>query len=53
MTEQLSLSLAVVRSHLFRWLLLLQSMGSRCAGSVVVAHRLSHPMACGIFLDQE
>ena len=26
--------------------------GSRCAGSVVVAHRLSCSMACGIFPDQ-
>ena len=34
------------------WLLLLWIMGSRHAGSVVVAHGLSCPMACGIFLDQ-
>ena len=34
------------------WLLLLQSMGSRWAGSVVVAHGLSCSAACGIFLDQ-
>ena len=32
--------------------LLLRSTGSRCAGSVVVAHGPSCPMACGIFLDQ-
>ena len=50
-----------------RWLLLLRSTGSRCTGfsscgvwaqqlwlavSVVVAHRLSCSVACGIFLDQ-
>ena len=35
-----------------RWLLLLQSMGSRRAGSVVVAHGLSCSAACGIFPDQ-
>ena len=47
-----------------QWLLLLRSTGSRCAGSVVVArglysagsvvvvHRLSCSMACGIFPDQ-
>ena len=34
------------------WLLLLWSMGSRHVGSVVVAHGLSGPVACGIFLDQ-
>ena len=34
------------------WLLLLQSMGSRRAGSVVVAHGLCSLMACGIFPDQ-
>ena len=34
------------------WLLLLWIMGSRQAGSVVAAHRLSCPMACGIFLDR-
>ena len=35
----------------FSWwyLLLLRSMGSRCAGSVVVAHGLSCSTACGIF----
>ena len=32
---------------------LLQSMGSRHAGSAVVVHRLSYSAACGIFLDQE
>ena len=32
--------------------LLLRSTGSRCAGSVVVAHRPSRPAACGIFPDQ-
>ena len=35
-----------------RWLLLLRSTGSRCVGSVVVAHRLSCSAACGIFPDQ-
>ena len=35
-----------------QWLLLLQSMGSRHAGSVVVVHGLSCSAACGIFLDQ-
>ena len=34
------------------WLLLLQSTGSRHAGSVVVAHGLSCSVACGIFPDQ-
>ena len=32
--------------------LLLRSTGSRCAGSVVVAHGPSCSMACGIFPDQ-
>ena len=32
--------------------LLLQSTGSRCAGSVVVAHGPSRSAACGIFPDQ-
>ena len=32
--------------------LLLRSTGSRRAGSVVVAHRSSCSVACGIFLDQ-
>ena len=32
--------------------LLLQSTGSRCAGSVVVAHRPNCSVACGIFPDQ-
>ena len=35
-----------------RWPLLLRSTGSRRTGSVVVAHRLSCSVACGIFLDQ-
>ena len=35
------------------WLLLLQSTGSRHSGTVVVAHRLSYPVTCGIFPDQE
>ena len=34
------------------WLLLLQSVGARRAGSVVVVHGLSCSIACGIFLDQ-
>ena len=34
------------------WLLLLRSMGSRCVGSVVVAHGLSCSTACGIFPDR-
>ena len=34
------------------WLLLLWRMGSRVRASVVVAHRLSCPAACGIFPDQ-
>ena len=33
--------------------LLLQSTGSRCAGSVVVAHGPSCSAACGIFPDQD
>ena len=37
---------------LLRWLLLLQSTGSRHVGSVVVVHRLSYSAACGIFPDQ-
>ena len=32
--------------------LLLRSTGSRCTGSVVVAHGLSCSAACGIFPDQ-
>ena len=35
-----------------RWFLLLQSIGSMRAGSVVVAHGLSYSMACGIFPDR-
>ena len=34
------------------WPLLLRSTGSRCAGSVVVAHGPSCSVACGIFPDQ-
>ena len=34
------------------WPLSLQSTGSRCAGSVVVAHGPSCSVACGIFPDQ-
>ena len=34
------------------WPLLLRSTGSRCAGSVVVAHGPSCYAACGIFPDQ-
>ena len=34
------------------WSLLLRSTGSRCAGSVVVAHGPSCSGACGIFPDQ-
>ena len=34
------------------WPLLLRSTGSRCAGSVVVAHGPSRSAACGIFPDQ-
>ena len=32
--------------------LLLRSTGSRCAGSAIVAHGPSRPVACGIFPDQ-
>ena len=35
-----------------RWLLLLQSMGSKRVGSVVVAHSVSCSAACGIFPDE-
>ena len=35
-----------------QWLLLLQSMGSRHTDSVVMAHGLSCPMACGIIPEQ-
>ena len=35
-----------------RWLLLLQSTGSRLMGSVVLEHGLSCLAACGILLDQ-
>ena len=34
------------------WFVLSQSSGSRCDSSVVVAHRFSCSVACGIFLDQ-
>ena len=34
------------------WPLLLRSTGSRCAGSVIVAHGPGCSMACGIFPDQ-
>ena len=34
------------------WPLLLRSTGSRCAGSVIVAHGPSCSVACGIFPDQ-
>ena len=34
------------------WPLLLRSTGSRCAGSVIVAHRPSCSVACGILPDQ-
>ena len=33
-----------------QWLLLSQNTGSRCQGSVAVAHGLSCPVACGIFV---
>ena len=39
-------------SFSLRWLLLLQSTGSRHAGSIVVAHRLTCFKACGIFSEQ-
>ena len=46
------LSLAVVlMGFSLQWLLLLQSTGSRCADSVVVARRLSCSSACGILLE--
>ena len=35
-----------------QWLLLLQSMGSRCMSSGVVVHRLGRSRACGLFLEQ-
>ena len=37
---------------LWWWLLLFQSVGSRCSASVAAAHRLSCSVACGIFLDR-
>ena len=39
-------------SFSLQWPLFLQRMGSRCTGSVVVAHGLSCYKACGIFPDQ-
>ena len=33
------------------WPLLLQSTGSRCTGSAIVAHGPSHSVGCGIFPD--
>ena len=44
--------LAVTHGLLIVWLLLLQSTGSRLAGSVVAAHRLSCPLAHGVLPDQ-
>ena len=41
-----------VHGLLIVWLLLLQSTGSRRAGSVVAAHGLSCSATCGIFPDQ-
>ena len=41
-----------VRGPSLSWPLLLRSTGSRRAGSVVVAHGPSCPVACGIFPDQ-
>ena len=35
-----------------QWLLLLRSTGSGCSGSIVVAHKVSCPTACGIFPDE-
>ena len=45
-------SLAVVRGPLSVVVSFVGSVGSRGVGSVVVAHGLSHSVACGIFLDQ-
>ena len=42
---------AVLVGFSLQWLLLLQSTGSRCADSVVVARRLSRSSACGILLE--
>ena len=42
-----------VRGPSLSWPLLLQSTGSRHAGSVVVAHGPSCSAACGIFPDQD
>ena len=41
-----------VRGLLIAVASLVAEHGSRCAGSVVVARRLSCSAACGIFLDQ-
>ena len=43
---------SAVRRLLIAVASLVWSTGSRRTGSVVVAHRLSRPMACGIFPDQ-
>ena len=43
---------AVHRLHSLWRLLLVQIVGSRHAGSVVVVHRLSYSLVCGIFPDQ-
>ena len=37
---------------LLLWLFLLQSMGSRCTGSVVVVHRFNCPAAYGILVPE-
>ena len=57
--EEQGLLFAVVRGLLTVWLLLLRSTGSRVwahllwhVGAIAVVHRLSCPMACGIFPDQ-
>ena len=36
----------------FQWFLLVQSTGSKCAGSAVVVHGLSCSVPCAIFLEQ-
>ena len=43
---------SLLRCAGLQWLLLLRSMGSRHAGSVVVAHGPSCSAACGILPDQ-
>ena len=45
-------SLVAVRGFLLRWLLLLQSTGSRLVGSVIVVRGLSCSVEWGTFLDQ-